>query len=109
MEEVGKTDPMVILREKGWCRSSRKLLIGASTYDTTRDQNILPLHQIKTVDGEMKRWRMVSLNNKPGEDDGCRLNPDSSPGIYMNAVKEAQCCIVAKNRRKQDEVKHNPK
>ena len=53
----------------------------------------------------MKRQRMVRLTNTPGEDDGCRLNPYSSSGTYMTAVKEAQCLIVVKNRRKQDEVK----
>ena len=33
------------------------------------------------------------------------MNPDSSSGIYMTAVKEYQFRIVAKNRRKQDEMK----
>ena len=52
---------------------------------------------------------MVFINNTPGEDNGYRLNPDSSSGLYTNAVKEAQCRIVAKNKRKQDEVKENVK
>ena len=57
----------------------------------------------------MKRQMMVRIKNTPVENYGCRLNPESSSGIYMTAVKEAQCHIVAKNRRKQDEVKENLK
>ena len=53
----------------------------------------------------MKIRRMVHIQNTPVEDDGCRLNPDSSSGIYMTAVKEVQFRIVAENRRKQDGAK----
>ena len=53
----------------------------------------------------MKILSMVCLTNTPCEDDGFRLNPDSSSGIYITAVKEALCHIVAKNRIKQDKVK----
>ena len=52
---------------------------------------------------------MVQINNNPVEDDGCRLNPYSSSGIYMAPVKEAQFCIVEKNKIKQDEVRENVK
>ena len=55
-----------------------------------RVQTVLPLHQIKTVKREMKRRRMVCINNTPVEDDGCRLKPDSSSGIYTNAVNNYQ-------------------
>ena len=48
MEEFRTTDPMVILREKGRHISSGNLLIRAAAYDIMRDQNFLPLHQIKT-------------------------------------------------------------
>ena len=109
MEEVRTTDPMVILRDKGRCRASRNLLIGAAAYGTVRTQTFLPIHQINTVYREMKRQMMVRIKNTPVENYGCRLNPESSSGIYMTAVKEAQCHIVAKNRRKQDEVKENLK
>ena len=105
MESVRKIDPMVILMDKGRCRSSWNLLIRAAAYDTVSTWTVLPLHQIKTVDREMKRQRMVRINNNPVEENGCRMNPDTSSGIYMTSVKEAQCRIVAENRIKQDKVK----
>ena len=55
MEEVRKTDPIEIPREKGRCRESRKLLIRADLYKTARNLTVMPLHQIKTVEREMKR------------------------------------------------------
>ena len=81
---------MFILRDTGRCRASRNLLIRAAEYDTVRTRTVLPLHQIKTVDREMNIRRMVRINNTPVEDDGFRMNPDSSSGIYMTAVNEAQ-------------------
>ena len=99
---------MVILRDKGRCNASRNLLIRAAEYETMGAQTVLTLHQIKTVERETKRQRIVRLTNTPGEDDGFRLNPDSSSGIYMTSVREAQCYTVAKNRRK-NEVKENVK
>ena len=95
MEGIRTTDPMVILREKGWCISASNLLIRAAAYDTVRDRTVLPIHQIKTFERYIKMRRMVRLANTPGEDDGSRLNPDYSSGIYMTAVKEYQCRIVA--------------
>ena len=50
MEEFRTTKPMVILREKGRCRSSSNLLIRAAAYDTVRTRTVLPIHQIKTVE-----------------------------------------------------------
>ena len=82
---------------------------GQAAYDTVRAPTVLPLHQIKTVERDMKIRRMVRITNTPGEDDGCRLNPDSSSGIYITSENEAQCRIVAENRRKQYEVKQNAK
>ena len=66
MKEVRKTDPLVILREKGRGRSSRNLLIRAAAYDTLGTQTVLPLHQIKTAEREMKRQRMVRITSTPG-------------------------------------------
>ena len=86
-EEVGTTDPIFILRWKRSCRSSRNILIRESAYENVRDRTVLPLHQIETVKMDIKRRMMVHLNKNPGEDDGCRMNPDSSSGIYMTAVK----------------------
>ena len=48
---------------------------------------------------------MVCITDAPYDYGGCRHNPDSLPDIYMTSVMEAQCHIVDKNRRKQDEVK----
>ena len=109
MEEVGTTDWMVILRDKVWCIASSNLLIRADVYDTMRYWTVLPLHQIKTVESEMKIRRIVCINNTLVEDDWCKLKPDSSSGIYMTVVKEARCRIVYKNRRKQDKVNENSK
>ena len=100
---------MFILRKKGRCIAPKKLFIRAAAYDTMRSRIVLPLHQIKTVKKETNIQGMVCLNNTPGEDDGCRLNPDPPSGIYTTSVKEAQFRIVAKNRRKQDEEKENVK
>ena len=57
----------------------------------------------------MKRRRMIHIKNTIVEDNGCRLNPDSSSGIYMNTVREDQYHILAYNSRKQDKVKENAK
>ena len=70
MEAVRTTDPMFILREKGRCRASSNLFIRAPKYDTVRSRTALPLHQIKKVDREMTRQRMVTINNTPGEEGG---------------------------------------
>ena len=109
MEKFRKTGPMIILRDKGRCTLSMNLLIRTAAYKTMRDRNDPSLHQIKTVKREMKIRKMVRLTNTPGEYDGCKMNPDSSSGIYMTTAKESQCRIVDKNRTKQDEVKENPK
>ena len=50
---------------------------------------------------------MVCIINTTVEDNGYRMNPDSSSVIYMNGLKEAQFRIVVENSRKQDEVKQN--
>ena len=50
---------------------------------------------------------MIRIKNTPVEDDGFRLNPDSSSGIYITELKDPKFLIVSKNRRKQDEVKEN--
>ena len=69
------------------CIASRNLLIRAAAYETMRAWTVLPLHQNKTVKKEMKRRRMVRINNTPVDENVSRLNPDSSSGIYMSAVK----------------------
>ena len=44
----------------------------------------------------------VKLEN---EDTTTRRNPDSTSGIYLTAVKVAQCRHVAENRREKEEGK----
>ena len=46
--------------------------------------------------------RKVKLTN---EDANIRSNPNSTSGIYLNAVKVAQCRQVAENRREKEEAK----
>ena len=77
------TEPMVILKYKGKRISSRKLSIRESAYDTMMYQTVLPLYQIKKVEREMNRRRMLRLTKNTGEDDVCRLNLESSSCIYM--------------------------
>ena len=81
MEKSRTTDTMVILREKGRCRASRNLLIWTAAYDTMRVCTVLHIHQIKTVKREVKRQRMVRINNATVDENGFRLNPDPSSGI----------------------------
>ena len=50
MEEFRKTEPIVILRDKGRYRASMNLLIRAAAYDTVRTQTVLPIHQINTFE-----------------------------------------------------------
>ena len=95
---------MVILSDKGGGTFPGNLLIKSAAHGTTGTWNVLPLHQIKTSERNMKRNSMVSSINTLGEDDRYMLNLDSLSGIYMNTVKEAQFRIVAENRRKKYEV-----
>ena len=44
---IGKTEPMVVLREKGNVRASRNLLLRESVYDIVRHMTVPPLQQIK--------------------------------------------------------------
>ena len=64
--------------------SSSNLIIRVSEYDTIRTDTVLPLQEIQTGDRYRKCSRMVSITKNPGEDDGCRKNPDKSSGILMN-------------------------
>ena len=88
MEEIRTTDLLVTLREKGKVLLPMNLLIRASSYDTVRTPTFLTLHQIKAVKREMKGRIMVRITKTPGEDDGYRLNPDSSSGIYTTLVND---------------------
>ena len=47
------------------------------------------------------KYKKVKLEN---EDAATRRNPDSTLGIYLTALKMAQCKQVADNRRKKKEA-----
>ena len=68
MEEVRKTEPIIILRDKGRCIASMNLLVRESAYDTIRTQNVLPIYPIKTTKWEMNTWMMININTTPVEE-----------------------------------------
>ena len=49
--------------------------------------------------------RMVRIPNREREEEGRRMNPDSSAGIYFTASVEAQCRMIAENRNIKEEEK----
>ena len=61
---------MVTMSEKGRVRSSRNIFTRAAAQDTVITRTVLPLHQIKTVDKDMKRHRMILIKNNKGKYDG---------------------------------------
>ena len=47
---------------------------------------------------------MVNMTNRDGEEEVSRINTDSSYGIYVTESVEAQCRLIAHNRKmKEDE------
>ena len=96
---------MVILRAKG--RSSRNLLIRAAAYDTVQQRTILPIQEMKAAEIEIKKRRMVRTPNSYGEEEGIRINPESSAGIYVTASVEYQCRFIAQNRKMKEEENIN--
>ena len=54
---------------------------------------------------EMRKRRMVRMPNRDREEEGRRMNPDSSEGIYVIASLEAQCRMIAENRNIKEEEK----
>ena len=97
VDAIKKTDPMVILREQG--RPSRNLLIRATAYGTVQQRTILPIQEMKAAEMEMRKRRMVRMPNRNKEEEGRRIKPDSSSGIYVTASVEAQCRLIAQNRK----------
>ena len=98
---IRTTDPMVILKAK-W-RSSRNLLIRAAAYDTVQQRTIIPIQEMKSAETEMKKRRIVRMPNRGGEEEGRRMNPDSSAGIYVTESVEAQRRLIAQNRKMKEE------
>ena len=54
---------------------------------------------------EMRKRRIVRIPNRDGEEEGSIMNPDSSDGIYVTASVEAQCRLIAQNRKMKQEEK----
>ena len=97
-------DPMVIIRAKGSTQQpSRNILLRAAAYDTVRKRTVLPLQEMKRETMMILKKRKVKLAN---EDANTRRNPNSTSGIYLTAVKVAQCRQVAANRREMEEAKN---
>ena len=102
--DVIKTmDPMVILRARG--NPSRNLLIRGAAYDIVHRRTILPIQEIKADEMEIRKRRMVRMPKREREEEGRRMNPDSSAGIYVTASVEAQCRMIAENRKIKEEEK----
>ena len=54
---------------------------------------------------EMRKRRVVRMPNRDKEEEGRRMNPDSSDGIYVTASVEAQCRLIAQNRKMKEKEK----
>ena len=52
---------------------------------------------------EMRKRIMVRMPNRDREEEGRIMNPDSSAGIYVTASVEAQCRMIAQNRKIKEE------
>ena len=53
----------------------------------------------------MRKRTMVRTPNRDKEEEGRRMNPDSSSGIYVTASVEAQCRLISYNRNMKEEQK----
>ena len=54
---------------------------------------------------EMRKKRMVRMPNMDKEEEGRRMNSDSSAGIYVTTSVESQCRLIAQNRKMKEEEK----
>ena len=50
---------------------------------------------------------MVRMPNREREEEGRRMNPDSSAGIYATASLESKCRLIAQKRNMKEEEKIN--
>ena len=57
---------------------------------------------------EMRKRRMVMMPNRDKEEEGRRMNPYSSSGIYVTASVEAQCRLITQTRKmiEEDKIKN---
>ena len=53
----------------------------------------------------MRKRRIVRMPNRDREEEGIRMNPDSSAGIYVTSSMESQCRLIAHNRKMKEEEK----
>ena len=81
------------------------LLIRGAAYDIFHQRKILPIQEMKADKMEIRKRRMVRMPNRERDEEGIRMNPDSSAGIYVTASVEAQCRMIAENRKVQEEEK----
>ena len=94
---------MVIILSKGSTQQpSRNVLLRAAAYDTVRKRTVLPLQEMKRETMMILNKRKVKLENK---DASTRRDHNSTSGIYLTAVKVAQCRQVDANRREMEEAK----
>ena len=54
---------------------------------------------------EMRKRRMIRMPNMDKGEEGIRMNPDSSDGIYVTALVEARCILIDQNRKMKEEEK----
>ena len=66
---------------------------------------IIPIQEMKADEIKMRKRVMVRMPNRDIEGEGRRMNPDSSSGIYVTASAEAQCRLIAHNRKMKEEDK----
>ena len=85
--------------------SSRNILIVDAAYGTVQQRKNFPIQEIKADDMETRKRRMVRIPNRYGEEEGIRMNPDSSDGIYVTTSVESQCRLISQNRKMKDEDK----
>ena len=95
------TDPMVILRANG--RSLRTPLILAASYDTVQQSSILPIQEMKADEMEMSKRIMARIPNMDGEEEGSRMNTESSSGIYFTASVESQYRLIPLKQKMKEE------
>ena len=100
VKAIRKTDPMVILGEKG--RSSRNLLIRSEPYDTVQQRTILPIQKMKSAKMEMRNNKMVRMPNRGGDEEVRIINPDSLSRIYFTESVKAQFRLIAQNRKMKE-------
>ena len=62
---------------------------------------------MKAAEMEMRKRRMLSMTNRDGGEEGRRMNPDPSAGIYVTSSVESQCRLIAQKRKMKEEEKIN--